>query len=178
MDLQVRRLAGDDAANMIDAIALAYRQTYADSQTGEDFDHFRDRALVQFQSPGFAMVIATVGSEVVAFTYGVPLRSGSTWWKGIRPDPAPGFTTETGTRSFAVIELLVTPALQGQGLGRQLLADLLDDRPEERATLATDPREVRVQQMYERHGWWKVGRVIAAPEAPVPEFDLFVLPLS
>lgn len=178
MDIPVRRLGGDDATNMIDAIALAYSQTYADSQTGEDVKHFRARALTQFRSPGFEMIVATSGPLIVAFTYGVSLRAGSSWWKGIRPEPSPDFTVETGKRTFALIELLVTPEWQGQGIGSQLLRDVLDSRPEERATIATDPRDARAQEMYERRGWRKVGRVTAAPEAPVPEFDLYVLPLS
>lgn len=174
-DLQ--HLSAADAATKFDEILRAYVAIYAASQTEEDFANFRARGSTQFQGKGFELVTARQGSKLIGFAYGLTLRAGSTWWRGLTPKPQEGFAEETGDRSFAVIELGVLPQDRGKGLGRRLLNELLNDRHEERATLATDPRAAETQRMYERWGWLKAGRVPAASDAPVQHFDLYVLPL-
>lgn len=84
---------------------------------------------------------------------------------------------ETGTRTFAVIDLAVLPAHRGHGLARRLLDALLRDRPEQRATLATSPNKTGIQQMYERWGWHCVGRVPGGEGATQRAFDLYVIAL-
>ena len=53
----------------------------------------------------------------------------------------------------------------------------MPNRSEERATLATAPKDRLVQAMYERWGWRKVGAVPGGEHATEPEFDLYVIDL-
>jgi ribosomal protein S18 acetylase RimI-like enzyme len=173
----IQHLDSSGAAKIFEEIVSVYTTVYADSETEEDFENFRARGATQLQGKGFDLVTARQGGELVGFAYGLTLQEGSTWWRGLEPKPAEGFTEETGDRSFAVIELAVLPNYRSQGLGRRLMDELLAGRYEERATLATDPSKTDVQSMYERWGWRKVGRVPGVPGAPLPAFDLYVLPL-
>lgn len=170
----VQHLDSTAAAEIFEEIVQAYTTVYADSRTAQDFENFRSRGAAQLQGGGFDLVTARSGGDLVGFAYGLTLGGRTAWWRGLDPDPGAEFTRETSGRSFAVIELAVLPGVRGRGLGRRLLTELLAGREEERATLATDPRNRRVQEMYERWGWRKVGRVPAAADAPVPAFDLYV----
>lgn len=178
MTPDVQHLNGAEAASIFEEIFQVYRTVYGVSHSEEDLVNFRNRALTQFQGSGFDLVTAKLDGELIGFAYGLTLRAGSTWWRGIEPTPPEVFLTETGSRTFAVIELVVLPAHQGSGLGRRLMDNLLQERAEERATLATDPDKPGNQAMYERWGWRKAGRVKSALDAPAPYFDLYWFPLS
>ncbi|TDD28234.1 N-acetyltransferase [Actinomadura sp. KC06] len=114
-------------------------------------------------SPGFEAVTARHEAGLAGFAYGAPLSAGSRWWDGLEPAESADFTSESGRRTFAVIDLAVRPARRGQGLGRRLMDELLAGRREERATLATAPDEHEIQSMYRRWGWRHVGRTPGRP---------------
>lgn len=154
------------------------QQVYAEAFPSYDLDDHRYRTTRQAESRGFGALIARdAHGRIVGFIYGFPLTSSSTWWEGMRPSPKPGFTVETGSRTCAVIDLAVLPACRGRGLARRLMAEFLNGRSEERATLATDPRNRTVQAMYERWGWHKAGTVPGAEHETESEFDLYVISL-
>lgn len=134
--------------------------------------------LRQAASPGFEAVTARLDTRLIGFVYGLPLAADSGWWNGLTPDPGDDWTTETGTRTFAVIDLAVLPGQRVAGLGRRLMGELLRGRPEERATLATDPVETDNQKMYERWGWRPAGRVPGGEHTTSAAFDLYVIALG
>ncbi|MEV7008791.1 GNAT family N-acetyltransferase [Streptosporangium sp. NPDC051022] len=139
-------------------------------------DH-RRRTLRQAESAGFEAVTARENGVLVGFVYGLPLSPRSTWWEGLQLARPGDFTVETGRRTFAVIDLAVLPSHRGRGLGRRLMGELLGSRPEERATLATDPGNPETQRMYERWGWNRVGLTPGAKGETLNAFDLYVIAL-
>ncbi|WP_116025806.1 GNAT family N-acetyltransferase [Thermomonospora umbrina] len=96
----------------------------------------------------------------------------------MNPPPRRDFVAETGSRTFAVIDLAVLPKNCGHGLGRQLMDALLGSRSEERATLAANPNKRALAEMYERWGWRKAGRVPGGEGETQPVFDLYVIALA
>ncbi|WP_181774942.1 GNAT family N-acetyltransferase [Amycolatopsis pittospori] len=102
--------------------------------------------------PGFAMKTVSADGALVGFAYGVGREAG--WWPAHATTSAPDQLD--GEPLFYVYELALVPELRGRGQGRALLADLLKDRPERFAVLAsrvTSP----ARRLYDRWGWRKVG---------------------
>ncbi|MFC5750491.1 GNAT family N-acetyltransferase [Actinomadura rugatobispora] len=149
---------------------------YAEAFPRYDLDDYRTRMGHQIPARGFEAVTARDAGALAGFVYGLPLTR-SAWWDGLEPPPPDGFTTETGERTFAVIDLAVRSAYRGRGLGRRLMDELLTGRTEERATLATGMDEHENQQMYQRWGWRKVGRVPGQEGETEPWFDLYAIDL-
>jgi len=73
----------------------------------------------------------------------------------------------------AVIDLAVRRDWRRRGVGRRLLATLLDSRTEERATLSVQPLAEESQAFYRRLGWQCVGRVIGVEGETAPFYDIY-----
>jgi ribosomal protein S18 acetylase RimI-like enzyme len=172
-DAELVRLDGPRTLEIFEELQAVYRVAFPESDLG---DHTW-RTTNQAQTAGFAAVTARVDGALVGFAYGLPLRANTSWWSGLDPEGPEGFAAETGSRTFAVIDLAVLPAQRGKGLGRRLMSELLASRTEERATLATAPRKVENQRMYERWGWRKVGRVQGSARTTESVFELYVIAL-
>ena len=164
---------GRETLDLLPEIQPVYHAAFPDWDL---VDHAR-RTTAQAQSAGFATVTAHSAGELVGFVYGLPLSAEMPWWKGLDPAGPDGFTAENGSRTFAVIDLAVTPGARGRGLGRTLMDELLSSRTEERATLATGSHETNNQRMYERWGWHRVGRVTEGHESAELVFELYVIAL-
>lgn len=168
---------GHEAAHLLDRLSDAYADAYGAAPDSDKTAAFRHRALRQFGQPGFALVTATEGDQLLGFAFGRTLPAGDThWWGGLQPEPPADFRTETGTRTWVLAEIEVRRTHQGHGLGRALHDAVLTARPEERATLATAP-DAAVQAAYTSWGWQPVGRVPGADGEYYSAYDLFVLPL-
>jgi ribosomal protein S18 acetylase RimI-like enzyme len=111
----------------------------------------------------------------LAFGYGYLLPAGSTWWRGIVEPLEDEFTTETGSRTFAVIDYGVLPQFRGRGIGRLIHDELLGGSGAERATLAVRPAAIETQAIYRNWGWRRVGHEVMDPPVRSPEFDILVL---
>ncbi|WP_308251453.1 GNAT family N-acetyltransferase [Streptomyces albireticuli] len=121
------------------------------------------------QRPGWDCVIGhdqAQGDQAVGFAYGAPLATGSPWWDKVTGLDA-DFTHETGTRTFAVSEVMVRPPWRKTGTATRLHDELLDGRPEERATLLVDSGHPKVQALYETWGYQAVGTTQPFDDAPV-----------
>jgi len=90
--------------------------------------------------------------------------------------PVPdGFTTETGSRTFALCELMTAGPWRRQGIARTLHDLLMSSRREERATLLVRQDNQAAQAAYASWGRQKIGLLQPFPDAPV--YDALILPL-
>lgn len=135
-------------------------------------DRFDERLSRYASRDGWELVIAFQGEEPAGYIFGGPLGPGSLWWSSMR-QPSPGdFAQETGTRTFAVQEVLVRKEHRGTaggGASRLLHEELLAERNEERATLLVDPSrsDGRLKAVYESWGYQDIGEQQPFDDSPV-----------
>ncbi|GAB3240822.1 hypothetical protein [Kineosporia babensis] len=95
-------------------------------------DH-RDLLTRQAASYGFMACVASVGGRLVGCAYGLPLQLGTLWWRDLSAHLGDDFVWEDGLRTFALLELCVSP-LAPVALRAELLRVLLARRRESRVT--------------------------------------------
>ena len=179
MTTQFSHHDGSSASEILDAVvARVYEASHADviSNPFYSVDRFVERVRGYLRAPGFGLVVAYVDGEAVGQAFGYALPPTARWWQGLTTIVPDGFTKETGTRTFALNELMVVPAWQGQGVAHALHDELLGSRREERATLLVREDNTSAQNAYSRWGWRKVAKLRPYPDSP--HFDAMILPLS
>lgn len=176
---KLTRAGAGEARQRTGDLLAAYADAYSVDPGDRKVAAFGGRLGKAVERPGFELALACGGGYAVAgFAFGYPLPAGdSYWWTGLRPEPAPGFTAETGTRTFVLAEIEVRRAVQGGGVGRRLHDLLLWGRPEERATLAVNPGSADAHAVYRRWGWDPAGQVPGSSGDYFDAYDLFVLSL-
>ncbi|MEV5309148.1 hypothetical protein [Streptomyces sp. NPDC052610] len=85
-------------------------------------------------------------------------------------------TAETGTRTFALSELMVVEKIRGTGAAKLIHDELLRGRPEDRVTLLVERDHPRVRALYEAWGYEWFGEVLPFSDAPL--YDAMMLRLS
>lgn len=166
-----------EGPRLLDELCAVYADAYGVELDGEKVGAFRNRATKALDRPRYGLLTAQDGEQMVGFVFGYTLPAGTYWWDGLTPAPAAGFTTEDGTRTFALAEIEVRAAWQGKGVGRALHDAMLAERHEERATLATGPQADAARALYERWGWRAVGTIPGKTSSYFSEYTLYVLRL-
>ncbi|MGO4421749.1 N-acetyltransferase [Streptomyces sp. MCAF7] len=154
-----------------------YADVYA-ARLDEEFhsvDRFNERLGWNMEVPGFAAAVGYVSGTPVGFAYGCTLQPGTRWWGGLRTPMPDDVVVETGSRTFALSELMVIQSVRGTGGARQIHDELLRPRPEERVTLLVERAHPRVRARYEEWGYQWLGEVLPFPDAPL--YDALVLGL-
>lgn len=168
------------AAHAADLHAL-HAEVYAEPpyDRRDDAVMFGERLRVQRRQPGFVLAAAHRGAYLVGYAAGMPLRPSTSWWRDLT-SPVPGdMTAEYPGRTFVLIDLLVRAPWRRQGIGRALHDLILQNRREERATLAVLPAAIAAQSAFHNWGWSKVARTRATdPASPVLDVLLVTLPVS
>ncbi|MFJ9370518.1 GNAT family N-acetyltransferase [Nocardia sp. NPDC101769] len=164
-----------------------YREAYVEAiQSGAPFadpaafmNRF-DAYTAPDRPAGFSLVLAVVDEHPIGQAWGWPLHADTAWWGGLTlddPHDIDEFTTEDGTRTFALSEIMVSAKLTGRGIARALHDELLGSRPEQRGTLLVRPTNTRAYQTYLRWGWRRVGTL--QPNWPAaPLFDVLIHDLA
>jgi ribosomal protein S18 acetylase RimI-like enzyme len=131
--------------------------------------------LGRYQSaPRYTLITAREDGRLVGFAYGYPLPADSRWWDGVTPPPPEGFADQTGRRTFAVNDIVVSADRRRRGIARTMHDRLKAEHPGMRFTLATEPGNATTQAIYSAWGYRLVGR--AEPPFPdAPPLDLMVL---
>ncbi|GLZ09715.1 N-acetyltransferase [Actinomadura sp. NBRC 104412] len=154
---------GEQTLEMLPELTEVYLAARKDDPHRDDplfsREQFTARTQAQAHSPGFDLVTIHVAGALAGFSFGFRFPAGG-WWADATPPPDPILTAT----KFAVIELDIHHAHQGQGLAHPLLDALLTTRTEDYATLATIPGSP-AHAMYERWGWYTIGTI--GGEGPV-----------
>ena len=159
------------AANTDDLLAL-HAEIYGNGS-------FADRFRVLRRQPGFVLAEARHGGYLVGYAFGMPLRPSTSWWRQLTTPLPEDVTTEHPGRTFALVELAVRPSWRRQGIAATLHDLILEDRPEERATLTVPPTATPAQQAFRKWGWRKVARTRDdGPGARVSDVLVTTLPVG
>jgi GNAT superfamily N-acetyltransferase len=135
-----------------------------------------DRFRVQRRQSGFVLAEARRGGYLVGYAAGLPLRPSTSWWRDLTTPLPAEVTAEYPGRTFALIDLLVRASWRRQGIG-QILHDLiLQDRLEERATVAVLPAATAAHSAFQNWGWHRVART-REPRPGLPVSDVLVTTL-
>ena len=102
---------------------------------------------------GFRAVAAHVDGELVGFGYGYRGRSGE-WWHDIVAKALGREAAKEWLRdAFELAELHLLPAQHGHGVGRSMLATLLDGLPTRTVVLSTHDQDSPARSLYRSAGF-------------------------
>ena len=151
----VRQVGDDEIGGLTSALRSLYVGAYVGppyNEGPEQADDFITGLADQRQRQGFRMVGAFApDGSLIGFAYGATFAA-DRWWRSADAEPA----AIAGKSKFAVFELIVHPAWQGQHLASALMSSLLDGRDEPYATLCANPA-AHARAIYDWWGWTKVG---------------------
>lgn len=154
-------LDGERAGQYLDELAGLYAEVYAEPPYEWGEEHaalFKERFEVQRRQEGFRLVTVRDHGELVGLAFGVTLRPTTPWWQNLETPLPAEITAERPGRTFAVVEMLVRTPWRRQHIAEAMHELLLQDRPEERATLTVLPEAEPARAAYRKWGWEKVGR--------------------
>ncbi len=126
------------------------------------------RAVVagHLERDGLRVVAAVDGERLVGIAYGYRGAPGQWWHDQVRAAMAPDLAATWLADPFEVCELHVRPALQGTGLGRGLLRQLVGGTEAVTAVLTTPDLETRARAFYRSGGWVDLVRELRFPGDP------------
>lgn len=162
----------ESATAVFPALVRLYAVVYAEPPYAEGPDQVAAFAAAlpgETSRPGFALVVADDVGELVGAAYGWTMTAGR-WWTRADVEPPADLRA---VDKFAIMEWVVRPDRRGEGIGGQLMRRLLDGRPEQWATLASNPA-APARAIYQRTGWRQVGGSAMPDGRPT---HLLVLPL-
>jgi ribosomal protein S18 acetylase RimI-like enzyme len=144
-----------------------------------DTSAFAARLRVMRRQPGFVLAEARHGGYLVGYAFGMPLRPSTSWWRNLTTPLPDQVTTEHPGRTFALMELVVRASWRRQRIAETLHDLILENRPEERATLTVPPAATAAQQAFRKWGWRRVARTRDdGPGSPVSDVLTITLPVD
>ncbi len=165
----VSLIAAPDLADLGEQMVEVYRAAFASPPYCEgeaEVRRFVEETLPRHvQRAGFRCCVARdqANGLVVGFAYGYTGQAGQ-WWHDIVARALDQVTTDRWLPgSFEFVELAVTPAAQGRGIGGRLHDALLEGLPHRTALLSTRRAGTPALRLYRRRGW-------------VPVLENFVFP--
>ncbi len=137
------------------------RPPYSDPDRGAEIrQRLRDRHNIQ---PGFQMLVACSGPErVVGMAYGYHGTRGQWWHDTVVGVLGPASASEWLGDSYELVEIAVHPAMQGLGIGAELIAKLLETRREATCVLSTRT-DSEAHRLYRRVGFQELKEMAFTP---------------
>jgi len=115
---------------------------------------------------GLRAVAALDGDRLIGIGYGYHGAPGQWWHDHVRSALTADVTASWLDGAFEVCELHVRPAVQGAGLGRAVLSQLLAGTGARTALLTTPDHETRARTFYRAGGWVDLARELRFPGDP------------
>ncbi|MER0442983.1 GNAT family N-acetyltransferase [Streptomyces sp. Edi4] len=180
--IDIRHYDHRHAAELRPLLLDVYAEVYAKASENDPFagvDRFAQGLDGWSNRPGWTCTIGYDGDQAVGYAYGAPLPPDAKWWGGLLTSVPTDVVEETGTRTYALSELMVRVPWRKSGISRRLHDALLAERTEERATLLVDQEHPKVWALYESWGWITLGDLRPRiPDAPLFHAMLLDLPQS
>lgn len=176
--IEIRQYDTEQAEKIRPVLLDVYAEVYADRADDPFFtpDRFAEGLDGWSSRPGWSCVVGWDAGQPVGYAYGAPLPADARWWGGLLTEVPAVDIVETGTRTYALSELMVRARWRKTGISRALHDALLGARPEQRATLLVEREHPKVRALYESWGWqWFGGLRPRIPDAPL--LDAMLLPL-
>jgi ribosomal protein S18 acetylase RimI-like enzyme len=150
-------------------VLSVFREAYAERLDEPFFhpDRFWERVESYASRDGFRLVTGRLEGQLVGFTLGGLLPPDTAWWRGLKSDVDAAFRHETGSRTFAIYELQVRPAVRRRGYAKALSSELLDGLAVERATLLVRAENVPAYTAYQSWGFEVIGKMQPFDDSPV-----------
>jgi GNAT superfamily N-acetyltransferase len=146
---------------LADQFSAVYRAAFAGPpyhrQDGEAAE-FRRVLPRHAERPDFRCVGAlnVDSGEIVGFAYGYRSLAGQWWRDNVAHALDRRVANEWLSDAFQVVEIAVTPAHQGRGLGGALHDHLLIDLPHASAVLSTIDAKTVARHLYLHRGWQEI----------------------
>ncbi|WP_404950799.1 GNAT family N-acetyltransferase [Streptomyces sp. ARC12] len=180
--IAIRHYTGAQAPALRPLLLDVYTEVYADAARTAPFasaDRFAEGLNHWTARPGWSCVVGYDNDQPVGYAYGAPLPPRSRWRGGLLTAVPADVTTETGTRTYALSELMVREPWRKTGVARQLHDTLLTARTEQRATLLVDQDHPKVHSLYRNWGWTTLGDLRPRlDDAPLFHAMLLGLPVA
>ncbi|MEU9113254.1 GNAT family N-acetyltransferase [Streptomyces sp. NPDC048483] len=134
-----------------------------------EVERFDERLSAYSSRPGWTAVVGFEEGRPVGFCFGTSLGVNTQWWDDMTSPLPEEMTTEDGTRTVALNEIVVRKPWRGRSIAWQLHEAWLTHRSEERVTLLVNPAngDGAVQAVYEAWGYREVGQQRPFPDSPV-----------
>jgi len=156
--IEIESLTPEQIAANRHAILGVYRAAFAAPPYNEgvaELTRFAESLAKHAGRDGFRCVVAREAStgQIVGFAYGFASKPGRWWHDTI----AEQFTAEQAQEwlsdAFELVELAVTPVMQGYGIGGRLHDALIADLRQRTAVLSTYQGDTNAMQLYRKRGW-------------------------
>jgi ribosomal protein S18 acetylase RimI-like enzyme len=135
------------------AIADELGHVFAASFDDGDAEHFATDQLPTHADRDDFKLVAARKENVVGFAYGFTGKRGQWWSDRVAEAIGPELTAEWIGGHFEVVELAVLPKARRQGIGTELMQELMRDLPNPRALLTTYADDRPAPRLYRRLGW-------------------------
>ncbi|MFH8619615.1 GNAT family N-acetyltransferase [Streptomyces sp. NPDC017979] len=148
--------ARDVRSLLLDIHDEAYADTSDEFHSRERFSHFVDRWSSR---EDWLCISGWEEGGPVGFSYGSMFKPGG-WWKG---HPRPRMLRGS---VFALSELMVIPKWRGSGRAQTIHDTLLNEVTADMVSLTVETQRPRIQAMYERWKYTKVGEAKPSDDSP------------
>ncbi len=156
--LTYTRYNTEEAQPLVEQLIETYLDVYKDADPNFfNETRYRQQLTSHMTAPLWELITATIDSVLVGYIYGFALRENSRWGEGLQTSLSDNQLHETGDRTVAVSEILVTEPHRRKHIAETLHTDFMERRTEKRATLLVEPDNIPAVTAYEKWGYEPIG---------------------